>query len=491
MTNTSDPGEKAQGMGRRTGLFFLARAVSAAASLITIAITTRLLVPEELGQCNLAFSAAALGNALLFTWVGFVVWRYYPEAVQKRGERVFLRWLTRAGGICAAGWALYWLGAMLVMGESSLIVKLLILPLGLMMGAGEIIQAVLQIQGRVRQSVILSMASAGALVLVNTAVLFSGWQSAAAYLLASAAVYAVSALRGAYLCRVHETDTAEVNWLRPREMIGFGLPQTLIAICALLLTVGDRFLINVFAGPAGVAVYHAASTLGDLAVQIPVTALTQAAVPLIIAAWEREGRECAAAEMRKAMRLMYQLVLPVTCLAMAVGPVAGMILLGQKYHQALVYLPAVCFGSWFFGMTKILNIPFQLEKRPYPLIWLLAVAAAVKLIVNLIFLPVMGTRGAMIATLIAFAAYFLFSLMTVRKLLPCITGMAVPCGFMEWITAAVCGVYGVASVCSNFERVGTFHFIAAAGCLAVSVALLLPRAARLLQLRKGAAAARA
>jgi O-antigen/teichoic acid export membrane protein len=491
MTDTSEQEKKAPGMGRRAGLFFLARAVSAAASLITIAITTRLLVPEELGQCNLAFSAAALGNALLFTWVGFVVWRYYPVAVEKRGERVFLRWLTRAGGICAAGWALYWLGAMLVMGEASLTVKLLILPLGLMMGGGEIIQSVLQIQGRVRQSVILSMATAGGLVLVNSAVLLSGWQSAAAYLLASAAVYTLAAVRGVYLCRVRAADTSEVEWLRTREMISFGLPQTLIAICALLLTVGDRFLINVFAGPAGVAVYHAAATLGDLAVQIPVTALTQAAVPLIIAGWEREGREFAAAEMRKAMRLMYQLVLPVTCLAMAVGPVAGMILLGTKYHQALVYLPAVCFGSWFFGMTKILNIPFQLEKKPYPLIWLLAVAAVVKLSVNLILLPVMGTRGAMIATLIAFAAYFMISLMTVRKLLPCITGMAVPCGVAEWTTAVVCGAYGVASVCRDFERVGTFHFIAAAGCLAVAAALLLPRAAKLLQLRKSAAAARA
>jgi O-antigen/teichoic acid export membrane protein len=135
-------------------------------------------------------------------------------------------------------------------------------------------------------------------------------------------------------------------------------------------------------------------------------------------------------------------------------------------------------------MTKILNMPFQLEKKPWPLIRLLSWSAVANLAVNLVLLPLMGARGAVIATVISFAAYFFMSLVSVRKLFPGVVRMAMPGGIAQWLMTGICATYGVLSVWVHFNKIGTFQFTAAAVCTAVSGSVLLPQVIKYLQARK-------
>lgn len=431
-------------MIKQTGVYLIARITSAASSLLAVALTTHLLEPNELGQCNLAYSAASLGNSLLFTWMGYVLWRFYPSCAREGTERGLIKWLLKSSILVILLWICYWALSRLMLPGLRVSIYAIMLPLGLLLGAGEQVQALLQIQGRVRESVILTIVQSVGLISAGSLVLFFGWRSGEGYLLANVGVLAACVAWGALLCRLPDQSPLGAGRIPVREMLVFGLPQTFTSICALLLAIGDRFLIEIYQGTGAVAIYHTAYNLGDMAVQIPVSAVMQAAVPAIIASWET-GREAASIKINDAVRLLFRIVLPVTCLAMALGPLLGQLLLGPKYHQSLHILPAICLGSWFFGFTKILNMPLQLEKRPWSLVGLLAAGAVINLLLNIALLPWLGVRGAVLATVAAFGAYLYLSWKTVAPLIDAARTSLLPAGVLEWLALGFAVAYGLLS----------------------------------------------
>jgi O-antigen/teichoic acid export membrane protein len=203
-----------------------------------------------------------------------------------------------------------------------------------------------------------------------------------------------------------------------KELFNYGFPLIGASITHLILSVGDRYMINYFLGTVEVGIYSAGYRLSQMSIQNFYLLLMLAAYPIIIRDYENKGREAATLTIKKSLNYYFILLIPIV---IGVWALAGDIvegILGREFARAQGILPLIALGTFFYGLSQYANKPFELKEKTSIIFYMLVFSAVLNIGLNIYFIPVFGIAGAAYTTLISYAFYLIILTVMSRRFIP-------------------------------------------------------------------------
>lgn len=458
-------------LGRHLAVYLVPNAAQALASFGTVAILTRLLSEAEYGRYALVFAAMSLGHYLLLTWAEAAAARFYPEAEAKGEKPAHFATLLSAYAWSALAFAVV----------SACVVAFYPADAGLKLAlaaafGGAIARSGVKIALESRRMALEARRAAG-LDTLHTLLGFALGVACVAFLamgeegpfigMAIAAVV-VLAIEGPALwaaARGGRTEPARV-----RDYMAFGLPLSLGLIMTLALTSGDRFMIAAYLGEAEVGAYAAGYQVAARILDIIFVWGASAAYPLLVSAWETGGREAAREAARAGYAVRLGLAAPAAVgIALVAVPLCDILIGEALREQAAMIAPWIALAGLLAGMCDYFSDAFLLAKKAMQRALLMLVPVVLNLGLNALLLPVMGLMGAVVATVLAYAAGIVLLALAGRRYV----ALPVPVGITVRIALACLVMAGVVSLVPAWGGLPELAVKAALGAVAYGLSALI------------------
>jgi len=213
------------------------------------------------------------------------------------------------------------------------------------------------------------------------------------------------------------------EWRILRDLRRYGVPYQVTTAGAFILTFGDRFFLQRFQGAAEVGLYALAYQFGFILFQLGASPFLKAWTP------ERYKRYEASPETRDAETRQGFLFMNLLLLSMATGisvasrPAIGF-LTESSYHEAAVLVPVILAAYVLNAWVDAVKFGIDVSERTVYFTYASWIATVSVLIAYALLVPPFGGMGAAVATAIAFAIRFGFTLFWSQRLAPLDYGWA-------------------------------------------------------------------
>lgn len=401
-------------------------------------VFTRLLGGEDYGRFALLFSSMALLHTLTLTWAEAASFRFAGKAVEE-GD---LPGHYRTGLSLIAGSLL---PMALGIGGLALIFRndpayLAVLPwlfgVAMINTFGQLALEAHRAHQRVRRYALAETSRVVLGFLFGVIVAYLGGMGAAAPFVGMAVGGLIMLMReGPWLAGQARGGT--LNAERTQAWLRFGVPVAMAMGLDILLSVSDRFLIKFYIDEYAVGAYAAGYGVADKPVLMICAWAALGASPLMMAAYEREGKAAASRAAGDLFRMIIFLGLPAAVgLALVADPLAQATIDEELSAQAAQIIPFIAFSGLLNGvLIHYVSESFQLVRKTQQRALLMIVPVLVNIVLNVILLPELGVMGAVYATVISYALAVALLGVYGRKLL----ALPVPLGDVARVlVAALC-----------------------------------------------------
>jgi O-antigen/teichoic acid export membrane protein len=199
------------------------------------------------------------------------------------------------------------------------------------------------------------------------------------------------------------------------NVLSFGLPNVVNMMSIWVLQLSDRALLAHFGSLAQTASYSVAYSLGGV-LGVVVLAPFQLAWPAIMFTIAKRAD---AARLFQLIFRWYSIVLLFTAYGLTlVGTFLLDVLFPPAYQSAAPIIPIIALSIMFYGAGNILGVGFGIKRKVWSAITFTTLAALVNVGLNLILIPLYGSMGAALSTLIAYAALALIRYIVNRRIYP-------------------------------------------------------------------------
>lgn len=377
------------------------------AGLVSFPLLTRLLTVDEYGLMNLVATALALLVALGKLGTQHAVLRMQAEVRVREGEAGLLRLgstslagMAATGAVVALAWAIAsqalpagWWGDPRVaplFAFTAVLVALRCVESALVAGlrADERSGALNTYLVAKRWATLL------AVIAVLVGVSRDLWGFYAATL-----VVEVVALGLLVRHRLAQQPVAwhAVSWPQWRAMVAFGLPMLSYEAASIVLSMGDRTLVQQRLGAETLGAYMAAYNLCDYLRAALLAAAVAAAQPAYLRLHAEQGRVATTAFLARFVRLYVVAAAGLVAVTSAVGGPLLELLASARYAPGAVVVPWVMTALALDTLVVVLGAGLYLHKRTRRIAAAVFASALLNLALNALLLPRVGLVGAGIA----------------------------------------------------------------------------------------------
>jgi len=187
-----------------------------------------------------------------------------------------------------------------------------------------------------------------------------------------------------------------------KESISYGLPLLGFELSALLLTTGDRYLIQHFLNSEAVGIYSASSNLVKYVVDFFAEAFRLAVMPLFMSIWEKKGKEETQHFLSSVLKIYFMIGIPIIFAVSFIGRDLLVLLASNKFEGGYIILPFIVSGYIIHKANFLYGAGLYLKKKTRTLLIIIFSSAIINIILNILFIPLLGLLGAAVSTLIAF-----------------------------------------------------------------------------------------
>lgn len=199
------------------------------------------------------------------------------------------------------------------------------------------------------------------------------------------------------------------------EIARYGLPVLMVNLAGLLLSVSDRYMLQLFRGAQEVGIYSVSYFISEQSIFFIVSLFSLASVPIAFRIWEKEGVKTSQEFVRSVTRYYLIIALPaVVGLSMLAKP-AVTVLAAPAYYEGYRIVPLVAFGAFLAGFEGRFGAGLDFYKRTDLVMFYYLLAALLNLGLNFIFIPKYGYLGAAATTLASYAFLLVSSLIVSRR----------------------------------------------------------------------------
>jgi O-antigen/teichoic acid export membrane protein len=193
-----------------------------------------------------------------------------------------------------------------------------------------------------------------------------------------------------------------------RDDLRFAAPVVAVSSGLLALSLADRLILSVFLPTSQIAPYALGYSVVDQAASISFSVLLASRFPAMVKTFDLKGTDAAQADLRQAiLRFTALTTVPLMLLGMY-GDRVIRLFGGSQYNDAdLRFLPFVAVGLFLNGLHQYMAVPLQLCRKTR--IWgeSVAIGVVVNIAANFACIPVCGTLGAGISTMLGYGAVVL------------------------------------------------------------------------------------
>jgi O-antigen/teichoic acid export membrane protein len=203
-----------------------------------------------------------------------------------------------------------------------------------------------------------------------------------------------------------------------KSFLSYGLPMMGWFLCASLLTVSDRFLIQYFGGSGEVGIYSANFNLINGGVALLASPAILAAHPFLMKTWKENKLHETSAWLGMMGEWMVVAGVTLTSGIALYAYEISTLFLGSEFREGWRCLAPIGAGAaiWQFGFYA--HKPLEFEKQTRLMLFLSSLAVMVNLVLNILMIPSMGYVGAAYARVFAYASYVIPCWVLGRKRLP-------------------------------------------------------------------------
>jgi O-antigen/teichoic acid export membrane protein len=222
------------------------------------------------------------------------------------------------------------------------------------------------------------------------------------------------------------------------ELLGFGIPMMIgYEMSGIILSVGDRYVIDGMIGEGPLGLYSAAYNLCQYVQGLVIASVGQAIMPIYMQMWDQKGVGETSAFISKSLRSYVLFGAPVIAGLAAVGPELLPSLASQRYAEASVILPWVIAGMVVDGTNPMVGAGLFIHRRTRTIMSIVLSNAVLNILLNVLLVPRIGILGAAIATLVSYSITALALALAGRRLLP----VTLPGGTLLRAGAAALAMY--------------------------------------------------
>lgn len=188
-----------------------------------------------------------------------------------------------------------------------------------------------------------------------------------------------------------------------RAMLAFGAPMIGLELAGIVLTLGDRYVIQLLLGSEALGRYAAASNLCDYVRVIVLASIAQAVTPIYCRMWEQDGPEATKRFVERALRLYLLVGMPVIAGMAAVGEGVLTGLASDRYATGGWVIPLLIAGVVADSAIALLGAGLYIHKQNRRIVAYVLVAAVMNVVLNLLLIPRFGIAAAALTTLSGYA----------------------------------------------------------------------------------------
>ena len=181
----------------------------------------------------------------------------------------------------------------------------------------------------------------------------------------------------------------------------FGLPMLPSYIFVWIINLSDRYVIGYFMDSASVGVYSAAYGIGGIILMFmgPISIVLY---PTMLKFWEENKIKEIKIHLEYSMKYYLMLAIPATFGLSVLAKQFLLVLTTSQFVYGSVLIPIIAVSSIFSSFYSINMYILAMVKKAKIIGALLMIAAIVNIVLNIIFVPLIGILGAAISTLVSF-----------------------------------------------------------------------------------------
>lgn len=202
-----------------------------------------------------------------------------------------------------------------------------------------------------------------------------------------------------------------INKSVSRAMLKYCAPLVPTVILWWIINVSDRYMVTYFIGSSANGLYTAASKIPNFVIlfsQIFIDAWQLSAVD----EYDSEGR---AEFFTKVFRVYSGGVFTVASALILFCQLITKILVAESYYESWKYVPILIIATTYSCIVNFLASVYMAEKKSLMALLTASSGAVTNIVLNLVFIPVMGANGAALATVCAFLVVFMTRGANARK----------------------------------------------------------------------------
>jgi O-antigen/teichoic acid export membrane protein len=199
------------------------------------------------------------------------------------------------------------------------------------------------------------------------------------------------------------------------NMLAFGVPNVTNLISGWILQLSDRYLLEHFASLSLAAEYSVAYVLGG--------ALSTAIIaPFSLAWWVMMYSIAKREDAKHVFKLIFRwfsFVLFFATLGLSIfGKNVLDLLFPASYHSQAPIIPIIALSTAFSGIFNVVSLGTSLQRKTWLVSLYFIFSALINVGLNIVLIPVYGTMGAALATLVAYVALALIAYFVNQRIFP-------------------------------------------------------------------------
>lgn len=202
-----------------------------------------------------------------------------------------------------------------------------------------------------------------------------------------------------------------------RRFLSYGAPMAIWFFAMQLLSVGDRYLIQVFYGGEALGVYSVNYNIAAQAVSFLNRPILAAAGPILMHQWAKRQLVSAQSTISRMTEIYVILASGVVGLTYVVSYPLVSILFGPDFRYGYSIITPVVAGALIMGLALFGQKSIEFAERTMVMVRAALVAVGVNAISNLLLIPQYGFIAAAYTTLVSYVVYTMLIWWETRQLL--------------------------------------------------------------------------
>ncbi len=228
-------------------------------------------------------------------------------------------------------------------------------------------------------------------------------------------------------------------------MIRYSFPLVGAGMAAWILSVSDRYMLEILRPSVEVGIYSVGYDIADRSIMVIVTLFAQAFTPLAVILWETQERAASQAFLSDGTRYFLLMGIPaVIGISVLREPIVHL-LTTPAYYPAAEVVPFVATGVLLLGLSQRFYTVLGVHNKTLLIMYSLLSAALLNLLLNYLLIPLYGFAAAALTTLICYGLLMFAVLRMSRRLL----AWSFPLGSVLRATFAAAVMGGLVHLTSN------------------------------------------